>query len=145
MKVVIVGARLGRDDTSDKTLVDDIINNCKDKYKKLMIITKSGDKGVGKHILDRCRAAKDRGEHDYDMIELSLRHILGYELPKQEFLGHFNALNAALVELGDEFHLLTEDHPTGSMQDIIARIREMKLPYAVYKPSEVGNGYKEAV
>lgn len=145
MKVVIIGARLGRDDAADKILVNQIIDACREKYSKLLIITKSGDKGVGKFILDRCRESKDNGNQDFDMIELSLRHILRHELPKQEFLGHFNTLNAALLELGDEFHLLTEEYPTGAMLDMIDRVKRFGVPYAVYKPSEVVHGPKELI
>jgi len=142
VQIVIVGARLGRDDDADKVLVDQIIDDCKDRYAKLLIVTKSGDKGVGKFILDRCRSARDNGDHDFDMIEISLRHILKREIPKNEFLGHFYTLNAALVELGDEFHLLAEEFPAGAMQDILKRIKERSLLYALYKPSELNGGPK---
>jgi hypothetical protein len=75
-------------------------------------------------------------------LELQLRHYIMHELPRNEFLGDFNALNAALLEIGDEFHLLTEEEPKGSMLDMLDRVKKADRPFAVYKPSESRNGVK---
>jgi hypothetical protein len=133
VKVVIVGSRT-RDEQQDKALVDNIIDSCKERFAKVIFVTKSCDKGVGKLIYDRCKLpTKTGGRPEFDMIEVTLRHMLHeHELPRHEFLGHFNSLNAALAELGDEFHVLTEEKPTGAMVDMVNRIESIGAPYATY-------------
>lgn len=136
MKVVIIGSRT-RDQQKDEPLVNCIIDNCLERFSKVLIVTKSCDKGVGKIIYDRCKLPTKEGNlPEFDMIEVNLRHILQHELPRPEFLGHFNALNAALEVLGDEFHILTDDYPTGAMSDMVERIVRIGAPYSTYKPSD---------
>lgn len=142
MRVVIVGART-RSEMLDTRLVNEIIDDCIARYGKLMIVTKSCDKGVGKIVKHRCIDAHTQ-KPIHDMIEVHLRHyVVGKELPKTEFTADFNALNASLVEIGDEFHLLTEEEPLGAMADILERVIAAYRPYALYKPSENRNGPKQ--
>lgn len=142
VRVVIVGART-RSEMLDTRLVNEIIDDCIARYGKLMIVTKSCDKGVGKIVKHRCIDSKTQIVL-LEMMEVHLRHYIlkGKELPKTEFTQDFNALNATLVEIGDEFHLLTEEEPVGAMQDLLERVAEEHRPFAVYKPSENRGGPK---
>lgn len=144
MRVVIVGAR-NRSEIADTKLVYAILDECIAKYGKLMVVTKACDRGVGKIIKSRCLDSNKPNVPEFDMVEMSLRHYLIRELPRSEFLGDFNTLNAALVEIGDEFHLLTEEEPRGSMLDMLIRVQKADRPCAVYKPSEADNGPKKPV
>lgn len=83
----------------------------------------------------------NKGKFEFPMVEIQMRHYLSQELPRMEFTSHWNALNAATFEMGDEFHLLIEDYPKGAMHDLLKRVKEAGRPYSVYKPTEVT--YKE--
>lgn len=133
MKVVIAGSR-SRDESKDKELVHNIITDVTNKYSKLIIVSKSSERGVGRIISERCKSSSPNPE--FDMMTFDLKHLLRHELPRPEFLNHFNLLNAPLVEIGDEFHILTEDFITGSIKDLIERVKQQCLPYALYKPSD---------
>jgi hypothetical protein len=142
MRVVIIGAR-NRNDMKDTALVNSIIDECKTRYSNLIIVVASCDKGVGRVVKDRNIDKHIPGKFEFDMIELQMRHYLRQELPRSEFTAHWNALNATLFELGDEFHLLTEEYPKGAVMDILRRIKSGHRRYAIYKPSET-SGPKEA-
>lgn len=102
----------------------------------MIVVTKDGSKGVGKLVYERCNRNLAQGP-DFDMMEFNLRHVLQHELPRHEFLSHFAFLNAALVEIGDEFHIITESHPSGVMKDLIERLQGLgSTQYFVYKPSD---------
>lgn len=141
MRVVIIGAR-NRSESLDSPLVNKILDAVIEKYGKLMVVTKGCDRGVGKIIKSRRFDQKSENYPEFDMIELQLRHYISHELPRNEFLSDFNTLNAALTEIGDEFHLVCEDDMKGSMQDMLDRINREGKPVAIYKPSETENGYK---
>jgi hypothetical protein len=130
---------------ADVALVNEIIDMCKEKYSNLVIVVASCDKGVGKIVKTRNVDPHVPGKFEFDMIELQLKHYFQYERSRSEFTANWMALNGLLVELGDEFHLLTEDYPRGSMADLVRRIKKEGRPYAIYKPSEAKGGPKSAI
>lgn len=141
MKVVIAGPR-DRNELLYRPLVNAIIDDVKDRYSKLLIVTKSCDQGVGKIIRDRCRD-ESKTIYDFDMVEISIRHYLIQELTQSEFQSNFDVLNAALVEMGDEFHLIMENIARGSMYDLLKRVIAAGRPYVEYKPDDYKNGAKK--
>jgi hypothetical protein len=150
VKVVIVGPR-DRQELIYTRLVNEIIDDVKHRYPKVLIVTKSCDQGVGKIIRNRCLAAKEVAgvmQYDYknpefDMLELSLRHYLIQELPQSEFQSNFDTLNLALVALGDEFHLIVEEPTRGSMENLVNMVKEKNLPHVTYGPADLKNGPKQ--
>ena len=143
MRVAIVGAR-SRPELPDTPLVNDILDSCLERFSPLLVVVASCDKGVGRIVHDRNINRHRPGMYEFDMIELQLRHYLQKELPKPEFTSQWNALNASIVELSDEFHILTEEKPKGATLDLLRRVREAHRPYALYLPSEVKQGPKIA-
>lgn len=141
MRVVLVGAR-NRNEMADAALVNSIIDSCKERYPNVIFIVASCDKGVGRIVKSRNIDPHIPNKFEFDMIEIQMRHFLNQELPRSEFTSHWNALNSVLVELGDEFHLLTEEFPKGAVFDLIKRVKVAHRPFAVYKPSETKNGPK---
>lgn len=141
MKVVIAGPR-DRRELVYRPLVNILIDDCKDKYSKLLIVTKSCDQGVGKIIRTRC-IDEHSGKPEFDMCEISLRHHLVQELTQSEFQSNFDVLNLALVGLGDEFHLIMGDSPKGSMYDLLKRVQEAGRPHSVYNPEDFHGGIKQ--
>lgn len=140
MKIVVAGPRDRRERMYQK-LVNEIIESCKERYSKLLIITKSCDQGVGKIIRGIC-LDEDSRHPRFDMAEVSIRHHLTQELTQSEFISNFDSLNSTLVELGDEFHLIMDDIPKGSMYNLLKRVIEIDAPYAMYLQEELDNGVK---
>src|SRR5580692_6348754 len=113
VKVVIVGDR-SRESPQDVVLVNTILDYCKEKYPKLRVVTKGVDRGVGKMIKTRLTDPITRRPREIDWMEVNLQHhLIGEDIPKMEFSSDYDALNAVLVELGDEFHILSEERPRG--------------------------------
>lgn len=136
MKVVIVGDR-SRESIQDCHLVNLIIDQCKDKYPKLRIITKGCDRGVGKFIKNRLTDIESRRPKEIDWTEVSLQHhLVGEDLPKMEFSSDYDALNSVLLELGDEFHILSEEKPRGVTMNLLRRVMQNNRPYSLYKPRD---------
>ena len=159
MRVVIAGPR-DKEELIYVPLVNDILDDSKNRYSKLLIVTKSCDQGVGKIIRNRCLKAREAGgimhyrwnSAEFDMIEVSLRHHLmpsptgdKRELPQLEFQSNFNALNLALIALGDEFHLIVETPIRGSMEDLVYRVQLADAPFALYRPEELKSGAKKPI
>jgi hypothetical protein len=137
MKVVLVGDR-SRESPQDVTLVNSIMDYCKDKYPKLRIVTKGCDRGVGKFVKNRLTDPLTRRPREIDWMEVSLQHhLIGEDIPKMEFSSDYDALNSVLVELGDEFHILSEERPRGVTMNLLRRVQQQKLPFSLYKPKDV--------
>jgi hypothetical protein len=142
MKVVIVGDR-SRESPQDVVLVNSIIDHCNQKYPKLRIVTKGVDRGVGKMIKTRLTDPESRRPREIDWMEVGLQHhLIGEDIPKMEFSADYDALNSVLIELGDEFHILTEERPRGVTMNLLRRVQENNLPFSLYKPRDTV--YKQA-
>lgn len=138
MHVVIIGARK-RSELQDEPLVHALIENLIDKYPQLKVISTSCDRGVGKIVKNKCLPLGEKNpKATFRFIEISLRIYLleGEELTKSEFAQAFMARNATLNELGDEFHIMVDGEPRGTMADLLRRVRERAAPYAIYRPGE---------
>lgn len=136
MKVVIVGDHT-RFDPSDVALINAIIDDCKFRYGKLRIITKDTNRGVGKIIKNRLTNPETNKAREIDWTEISMRHHLVCEdLPKMEFSADFDSLNSTLLDIGDEFHILSGDIPRGVTMNLLRRVMTEHRPYALYKIGE---------
>jgi len=136
MKVVIVGDRT-RETSQDNVLVNQIIDDCKSKYPKPRIITKGCDRGVGKMIKTRLTDPVSRQPTEVDWMEVSLQHhLVDGDIPRMEFSADYDALNSVLIELGDEFHILSEERPRGVTMNLLRRVVENNRAYALYKPRD---------
>ena len=138
MKVVIVGDRLREgNQEDDMELVNGLIDSLKKKYADFQVITASCDRGIGKYLRNRCgpRVEGERsGEVDFTevVMKIYLRHP-----SKQALNERWRARNAALVELGEEFHLCPMQYGRSTTTwDLIKRVRKAGLPYAVYAVGE---------
>ena len=137
MKVCIVGDR-SRESAQDSVLVNLIIDGVNLKYPKLRIITKGCDRGVGKFIKNRLTNPETRRPKEIDWTEVSLQHHqVDEDLPKMEYSLDYDALNSVLVDLGDEFHILSEERPRGVTMNLLRRVMQSNRPYSLYKPRDV--------
>jgi len=136
MKVVIVGDR-NRESEEDFKLINQILDYCRDNYPKCRIITKGTDRGVGKWIRTRLSDPVTHRPTEMDWTEINLtHHLVEGDLPKIQFSADYDALNAVLLEMGDEFHILSEERPRGVTMNLLRRVIDAHRPYALYKPHE---------
>ena len=137
MKIVIAGDR-GMEGKQSVDLVYSIIDMCKEKYPKLRIVTKGTDRGIGKIIRTRLLDPTTRQPRELDWTEVWIQHhLVNGDLSKIEFSSDYDSLNSALVEMGDEFHILSEEKPRGVTINLLRRILAANRPYALYKPSDL--------
>lgn len=139
MNCVIIGARK-RSELQDEPLVHKLINSLIGKYPQLKVVSTSCDRGVGKIVKNKCLPLGEKNpKATFRFIEVSLRIYLlpGEELTKSEFAQAFMARNATLNELGDEFHIMVDGEPRGTMADLLRRVKERGAPYAIYRPGEM--------
>ncbi len=138
MNVIIIGARK-RSELQDEPLVNKLVDTLIEKYPQLKVISTSCDRGVGKIIKNKCLPLGEKNPKAiFRFIEISLRIYLlpGEELTKSEFAQAFMARNATLNELGDEFHIMVDGEPRGTMADLLRRVKERGAPYSIYRPGE---------
>lgn len=146
MNVVLAGPRDYKEELY-QDLVNKILDDCQTRYSKLLIIVRSCDFGVGKIVKTRCLSETNPRypKPEFDMIEFWLKHYVTYELNRHEFMSHFDSLNGPLVELGEEFHIISEDMPKGSTVNLLRRVQQSGRAYAIYRPSEFDKGVKRPV
>ena len=136
MKIVIVGDHT-RSNPEDFALVNAIIDDCKLRYGKFRIITKDCSRGVGKIIKTRLTDPVTRRPRELDWTELSIQHyMIGEDMPRLEFSSDFDALNSTLTDIGDVFHILSEEKPRGVTMNLLRRVIDAHRPYVLYKPGE---------
>src|SRR6202050_2547194 len=93
----------------DIKLVNSIIDAKKDKFAHVIFVVSSCDKGVGEVGKKRNRSYQEKHSvPEFHCIMFELHHALITDLSQSEFTSHWMSLNATLLEIGDEFHLLTE-------------------------------------
>ena len=135
IKIVLIGEHT-RDHASDVELVNNIIDMCKSKYGKFRIITKDTNRGVGKLVRNRLTDTNNKPK-EVDWTELYIKHhLVTGDLPRVEFSADYDALNSALVEIGDEFHILGEYKPRGVTMNLLRRVKQENRSFALYKPGE---------
>ena len=138
MKVVIVGSR-NRSEMQDEPLVHKLVDSLIEKYPYLKVVSTSCDRGVGKIIKNKCLPLGEKNpKATFRFVEITLRIYLldGEELAKSEFAELFTARNATLNEIGEEFHILLDGEPRGTMADLLKRVKGRGAPYALYSPSD---------
>lgn len=137
MKVVIAWDR-ARDKPPDIALAHSILDMCKSLYPKVRIILKGSDRGIGLSIKRRLTDPEKHTPVEMDWTEVVIiHHLLDGEMPKIEFSNDYDAVNAALVDLGDEFHIISEAKPRGVTMNLLRRVIAAHRPYALYKPGEL--------
>jgi len=135
MRVVVVGA-WKREESEDVPLINDLLNALSQKYSQLIITTRGTDRGIGKIVKNRCMP-KERGRQqgEFEFVEFSAKIYMNNP-PKAELANIWSAVNAPLVEYGEEFYLFMDNQQGGAMQDLLDRVKTAGRPYATYYPGE---------
>lgn len=129
MFVVIVGDMTLQSSQYNQQ-VNDLIDSLKDKYTDLIVVTSGcGDPGIGRFVRERCINDKRIGFVEfaiYPWATMSSSRLAKVYLCK----------NAALLEIGEEFHVFAAGGPQHSyIRDLISRVKsaEHKPPITVYE------------
>jgi hypothetical protein len=126
--IVFVGPRhrgWAKASVDNSSTIDTVLNPRKDYYKEdLNVVSISCDVGFGRDLKIYC---EERG------IKF-LEFVVYFNGPrsKPEYSAAYHARHAALVEIGDEFHIITSKNRASNVEDIIERVKQLSKPYVVY-------------
>ena len=113
MNIVIVGARERKDSDKDKETVEALVKEAAKLYgRRLNVISVGCDKGVGKFAREFCI------ENGIIFVENRMK-LEGTDIHRSFFVQAFQARNAALLELGDEFYVFKGPNENGIIEGII--------------------------
>jgi hypothetical protein len=127
MYVVVVGSRLWLGKWADAQ-ISKVLDDLHTKYSGLLVVSSSCDKGVGSYVKGRCMKNKT----EFQFIEFHARIFA--DVPRAKLAQVHQARNAALEELGEEFHVFVDPDRRGTFEDLIERVeragrREMLRVY----------------
>lgn len=136
MKVVIGGARF-RSEAQDLDLVNELIDQLKDMYPPLQVMTTSCERGVGKIVKNRLMP-KDSPTGETEIPVFSEVKITAYgkNINKHDYSTLFRARNHMLLAWGEEFHIFL-DNTKSAMTELVEMVREAGLPLSVYYYGEI--------
>lgn len=138
MKVVVVGS-YSLSELEVEPLVDKLMLGLTEKYPKLIVVAMDCDRGVGKLLKNMCLPPDIKGSKPrFTLEELALRlYSSGPDITSAEKMAVRKALNAFLVEVGEEFHVFQgTEGDYGMIGDLIGRLRESGSLAAVYRPGD---------
>jgi hypothetical protein len=116
MNVVVVGSREWSGEQATNQ-VNELLAMLKQKYSGLVVVTSSTDKGVGRIVRDRC--LKDKTS--FQFVDIHVRVFA--QLPRTKLAQVFFARNAALDEIGEEFHVFVDTSRKGAFEDLIEKVK----------------------
>ena len=119
MYVVVVGSR-GWQGQAAEQQVNAVLDSLRAKYSGMIVVSSSTDKGVGAIVKERCM--NDKGL--FQLVDLNVR-IFG-SLSHSKLVQIFDARNAALAALGEEFHVFVESNRRGAFEDLIEKLEGME-------------------
>lgn len=127
MFVVVIGAR-ERDCSADKENVPKLLDQLREKYPRLVVVSTGCDKGVGLLVKSYC--LKPENKNRIQFVEVSMRTY--GELVRTQTAQLYLARNATLVELGEEFHIFDVAEKRSSVKDLIQRLQKTRLPFHLW-------------
>src|ERR1035437_8667301 len=126
MYVVVVGCREWQGEQADAQ-VNSLLNEICEKYSGAVIVTSSTDKGVGSIVRTRCLKDKER----FQLVDIHVRVFA--QLPRAKLAQVFFARNAALAELGEEFHVFVDRNRKGAFEDLIEKLHAMEQQHPLFE------------
>ena len=125
MILVIVGPR-DRDRAADEVKLREVIDGKLAEDSRLIVASAGCERGVGLEVKKLCLSRK----RPVRFLEVGIK-VWG-QMTRSETAQIWLVRNAALVELGDEFLVFqTTDGRKALVNDLIARVREVKKPLTV--------------
>jgi len=131
MYVVVVGSREWQGQQAEQQ-VNGLLDEISDKYSGAVIVTSSTDKGVGSIVRTRCLKDKER----FQLVDIHVRVFA--QLPRAKLAQVFFARNAALAELGEEFHVFVDPNRKGAFEDLIEKLQAAEQQRPLYEHPREG-------
>lgn len=125
MFVVVVGSR----DWNNEPAVEQVrklLYELREKYPGLVLVTSSTDKGVGKIVRDVCMESKSQ----FELCDLHMK--VHAQLNRPKLAQVFYARNAALAELGEEYHIFVDKNRRGSFEDLVDKLEKSSSPKPLF-------------
>lgn len=118
MFVVIIGdITLGSD--QHRLQVHNLIDDLKQKYTDLIIVTSGCEKGIGRFVRERCV----NNQRDVGFVEIAIYPWA--TMSSSRLAKVYLCKNASLLEIGEEFHIFAAGGPQHSyIRDLITRVQE---------------------
>ena len=115
MYVVVVGSRKWTNADAEKQ-VNQLLDELKNKYSGLIVVSSSCDQGVGSVVKTRCL----RDKTTFQLIEYQVR--LFVDLPRTKQAQVHAARNRSLQAIGEEFHVFVDPDRRGTFEDLIESV-----------------------
>jgi len=128
MYVVVVGSREWAGDWAHLQ-VTQLLEELRQKYSGLVVISSSCDQGVGYIVKQYC--LKDRVT--FQLIEFYAKVFA--KLPRSKLAQVFYARNRALAAIGEEFHIFVDESRRGAMEDLVDVVKAENRPHTVHMPN----------
>ena len=126
MYVVVVGSREWQGEQADAQ-VNQLLNEISEKYSGAVIVTSSTDRGVGSIVQKRCLKDRER----FQLVDIQIRVFA--QLPRAKLAQVFFARNAALVEIGEEFHVFVDGNRKGAFEDLIEKLHAAEQQHPLFE------------
>ena len=138
MNVVVVGSREWTGEKAHE-VIQKVLSDLRNKYSDLMVITSSTDKGVGRIVQGIC--LKDKTS--YSLTDYNVRVYAS--ISRVKLAQYYNARNATLLEIGEEFHVFVDQSRKGWFEDLVERVNalERRRPLYLYHPINLDEGTKK--
>lgn len=145
--VVVVGSRHRgwTRDVDHLALIEAIIGPRKEYYGTTLSVSSIGcDMGFGKVVKEYC---EENGVKFFEFVV-----YFNGPREKEEYTAAYLARHAALLYVGDEFHITVSNTRRSAVEDLVTRVRESGKSYALYDEenkvvemfdTEVSNGKQE--
>jgi hypothetical protein len=127
MIAVVVGD-IDRSSKDDRTEVLFVMEELRNTYRDLTIVSAACERGVG-HIV-RSHCLKNPKNPEFGFVEVDIKPWA--RLSKPRLTQIYTARNATLLEIGEEFHIFTSGWTQGHVADLIKRVKDKNLPLVIY-------------
>lgn len=135
-KVVIAGSRhrgwqdgvphnLQEGSVADLELVSQLLNQlCAVHGDQLLVLSVGCDTGFGRMVRTRCE------QMGLPFAEVGMR--ISEKVPREQYVLLWLARHAALVDLGQEYHIFVVDSRFSHIEDLVTRAEQSGLPCTIY-------------
>ena len=127
MFVVVIGD-LDRQTEEDENQVLDLMEELKNSYSDLIIVSAACKKGIGLFVKQRC--LKNKNNPEFGFVEYDVK--VWTPLDEARLAKAYISRNPSLIEIGEVFHIFTSGKEKGHIPDLIDKVKNRKLPLVVH-------------
>lgn len=133
MDVAIIGSR-DRMLVVDEKAVFDLMESLREKYGTAMTIYSSGcDRGIGAMVKKNCLQTKEPVTNKYKFKFVEINAHVFADIPRQTMQKIYEARNATVIPLSDEFHIFVSLDRKGAIENFLKAAELTGRPVFVYE------------